>query len=127
MLTGIDEAAQAKLQAAGVADTHGLLDKAGAAADRAALAEATGLEAAALLDWAHQADLFRIKGLAGPIGALMRGAGVRTLADLGAAHAATLAETLTQAAEAAGGKPPNPKALAVWVDRAKALTPRVEG
>src|SRR5215468_4200764 len=52
-----------KLHKAGVETTEQLLDKAAKAKDRKALAKASGLKPATLLDLARRCDLLRLKGV----------------------------------------------------------------
>src|SRR5947208_5408398 len=71
-----------KLKKANVATTEELLNKAGKAKDRKALAKTTGLSAADLLALAKRCDLLRIKGVGSEMVLLMEAAGVKSTADL---------------------------------------------
>src|SRR4051794_37407912 len=70
-----------KLHKAGVETTEQLLEKAAKTKDRKALAKASGVKAAALLDLAKRCDLLRIKGVGSEMVLLLEAAGVKTAGD----------------------------------------------
>src|SRR6478752_1931711 len=71
-----------KLKKANINTTEELLNKAGKAKDRKALAKASGLSAADLLALAKRCDLLRIKGVGSEMVLLLEAAGVKSTGDL---------------------------------------------
>jgi predicted flap endonuclease-1-like 5' DNA nuclease len=112
-----------KLHKAGVETTEQLLDKAAKAKDRKALAKASGLKAATLLDLAKRADLLRIKGVGSEMVLLLEAAGVKTTADLAKQQPAALMASVTSANQAKKitEKPPTEPQLADWIGQAQKL------
>jgi glutamyl-tRNA synthetase len=127
-LDGVGAEHGGKLAGAGVTTTEELLDRAATPAGRAALAEATGIEAALLLKFAHLADLTRIKGVAGEYAQLLGAAGVDTLKALAERDPAALAEALAavNAEKNLAKKAPHVKGVEAWVERARSLPARLE-
>src|SRR3954447_9409796 len=89
-----------KLHKAGVETTEQLLDKAAKTKDRKALAKASGLKPAELLDLVRRCDLLRIKGVGSEMVLLLEAAGVKTTADLAKQQAAGLMDSVTTANKA---------------------------
>jgi hypothetical protein len=117
-----------KLKKANVATTEELLDKAGKAKDRKALAKASGLTAATLLTLAKRCDLLRIKGVGSEMVLLFDAAGVKSTADLVKQEPPKLLEAVTNANKTAKitEKLPTEPQLADWIDQAKKLPQLVE-
>ena len=113
----------AKLAKAGVATTEDLLQKAAKAKDRKALAKASGLSAAAVMELARRCDLLRIKGIGPEMVLLLEAAGVKTAADLSKKEAAALAAEADKAnkAKKITEKPPTEPQFQDWIDQAKQL------
>jgi predicted flap endonuclease-1-like 5' DNA nuclease len=112
-----------KLHKAGVETTEQLLDKAAKAKDRKALAKASGIKPATLLDLAKRADLLRIKGVGSEMVLLLEAAGVKTTADLAKAQPAALMGSVTTANQAKKitEKPPTEPQLVDWISQAQKL------
>ena len=127
-IEGIDEAMAAKLTAAGITTTAGLLDACATAADRKELAAKTGLEASQLLGWANRADLFRIKGIGTQYSDLLEAAGVDTVPELAQRKAENLYAKMVEvnAEKNLVRQLPTLRSVQDWVAQAKEL-PRVIG
>ena len=112
-----------KLHKAKVNTTEELLAKAAKAKDRKALAKASGLPAAELLDLARRADLLRIKGVGAEMVLLFEAAGVKSTADLVKQDAALFRTAVTNANKTAKitEKPPTEPQLSDWIGQAKQL------
>ncbi|MBC8132364.1 MAG: DUF4332 domain-containing protein [Deltaproteobacteria bacterium] len=127
--TLIGAAQAAKLTKAGVATTEDLLLKAAKPKDRKALAKASGLSSAAVMDLLRRCDLLRIKGVGPEMVLLFEASGVKSSADLAKKEAAAL----TAAADKANKekkiteKPPTEPQFQDWIDQAKQLPPVIEG
>jgi len=112
-----------RLKQAGVGTTDELLQRAAKPKDRAALAKASGLTTAALLDLARRCDLLRLKGVGPEMVLLLEAAGVRTAADL----AKRSSTDLTAAAASANqtrkisNKLPTEAQFQHWIAEAKKL------
>ena len=117
-----------KLHKAGIETTEQLLDKAAKSKDRKALAKASGLKAAALLDLAKRCDLLRIKGVGSEMVLLLEAAGVKTTADLAKQQAGTLMESITGAnkAKKITEKPPTEPQVSDWIAQAQKLPQLLE-
>ncbi len=112
-----------KLHKAGVETTEQLLDKAATPKDRKALAKASGLKPAQLLDLARRCDLLRLKGVGSEMVLLLEAAGVKTTAELGKLTAAGLMENITKANQAKKitEKPPTEPQVGDWIAQAQKL------
>jgi predicted flap endonuclease-1-like 5' DNA nuclease len=112
-----------KLHKAGVETTEQLLDKAAKTKDRKALAKASGIKPAALLDLAKRCDLLRIKGVGSEMVLLLEAAGVKTTADLAKQTPAALMGLVTSANQAKKitEKPPTEPQLSDWISQAQKL------
>ncbi len=129
-LADVPAAAAAKLQALGVSTTEQLLDRAGSASDREALAEQLGASAQQVLAWAQEADLMRIPDLAqGWYASLLEAAGVETLGELATRNAGLLAARISEVNSEVQltERVPTQGQVAAWIEQAKALVPRVSG
>jgi predicted flap endonuclease-1-like 5' DNA nuclease len=126
-IEGIGPAYAAKLEAAGVNTTEKLLETAGSAKGREALAESTGLSKKNILTWVNMADLMRISGVGGQFAELLVGAGVDTVKELRRRNAANLAAKMTEINEErqlTKGSVSEAKAQG-WIDQAKEMDPAV--
>jgi predicted flap endonuclease-1-like 5' DNA nuclease len=117
-----------KLHKAGINTTEELLDKAGKAKDRKALAKTSGLGAPTLLDLARRCDLLRIKGIGTEMVLLLEASGVKTSAELAKKDPAGLMSAVTAANQAKkiSEKPPTEPQLQHWIEDAKKLPPVLE-
>jgi hypothetical protein len=118
-----------KLHKGKIETTEQLLDKGAKAKDRKALAKATGLPAAELLELVHRADLLRIKGVGSEMVLLLEAAGVKSTADLVTKDPAKLTDAMNTANKATkiSEKPPTEPQLTDWIAQAKKLPQVVEG
>jgi predicted flap endonuclease-1-like 5' DNA nuclease len=112
-----------KLHKAGVETTEQLLDKAAKPKDRKALAKASGLPAAEVMDLARRCDLLRIKGVGSEMVLLLEAAGVKTTGDLAKRDAPGLTTAVISANKdkKISEKLPTEPQLADWIDQAKKL------
>lgn len=118
-----------KLKKGGVSTTEEMLLKAAKPKSRTALAKASGLPPATIINIVHRCDLLRIKGVGPEMVLLLEAAGIKTSAEL----AKKDAPGLTAAADKANKtkkiteKPPTEPQFQDWIDQAKALPAVVEG
>lgn len=125
-LEGVGPVLGAKLRDAGVQTTDDLLEKAGPAARRRALSEATGIGAAQLLKWTNHVDLYRLSGVGSEYADLLEASGVDSCAELAQRNPANLATTMAEANAARSfvRRLPTEDTIAAWIEQAKSL-PRV--
>ncbi|HVZ72610.1 MAG TPA: DUF4332 domain-containing protein [Polyangia bacterium] len=112
-----------KLHKAGVETTEQLLDKAAKTKDRKALAKASGLKPAELLDLARRCDLLRLKGVGSEMVLLLEAAGVKTTAELAKAEPGKLlaAATTANGTKKITEKMPTEPQVADWIGQAQKL------
>ena len=124
-IEGIGPAYAARLAEAGIRTTAALLERAASPKGRAALAEATGVEAKRILEWADRADLMRVKGIGEEYSDLLEAAGVDTVKELAKRRPDNLTLKLAEvnAEKALVRQLPSLKAVERWVESAKALPP----
>ncbi len=122
-LEGVGPVLGAKLRDAGVQTTDDLLEKAGPAAGRRALADATGIGPGQLLKWTNQVDLYRISGVGSEYADLLEASGVDSCAELAQRNPANLATTMAEAnaARSIVRRLPTEDVVAGWIEQAKAL------
>jgi predicted flap endonuclease-1-like 5' DNA nuclease len=122
-IRGIDEAIEAKLNAAGINNVNDLLAEGATRQGRDELAARSGLSAAQILKFVGYADLFRIRGISGQSAALLEAVGVNSVAELAGRNAASLQAKLQEAnnARKATTKLPTEQQLAEWIDEGKSL------
>lgn len=122
-LEGVGPVLGAKLRAAGVQTTDDLLEKAGPAAGRRALAEATGIGVDQLLRWTNHVDLYRISGIGSEYADLLEASGVDSCPELAHRNAANLATTMAEANAARNlvRRLPTEEMIAGWIEQAKGL------
>lgn len=127
-IEGIGEAMAAKLTAAGITTTDGLLAACATAANRKELAAKTGLDASRLLGWANRADLFRVKGIGTQYSDLLEAAGVDTVPELAQRKPENLHAKMVEvnAAKKLVRQLPTLRSVEAWVAQAKEL-PRMIG
>jgi len=121
-ITSVDETARATLNSAGITWLDEFLDAAGPADGRKALAEATGIAASQLLEWANRADLMRVPGVTAALADLLENAGVDTVKELATRNAGNLHAKL---AEVGGDSAPGAGAVERWIAAAKTMSPAV--
>jgi predicted flap endonuclease-1-like 5' DNA nuclease len=122
-LEGIGPVIGAQLRAAGVATTDDLLERAGPAAGRRALAEATGIGEGQLLKWTNHVDLYRLSGVGSEYADLLEACGVDSCPELARRNAANLAQTMAEAnaAKKIVRRLPTEETLTAWIEQAKGL------
>ncbi|HUN21722.1 MAG TPA: DUF4332 domain-containing protein [Anaerolineales bacterium] len=81
-IEGIGEVSAAKLEALGIKTIAGLLKAGTSRAERANLAETSGLSEHKILEWVNRADLQRIKGVGEEYSDLLEASGVDTVKEL---------------------------------------------
>jgi predicted flap endonuclease-1-like 5' DNA nuclease len=121
-LRGITGDQTDKLAAQQITNTDHLLEKAGSAANRKALAGATGISEKDLLELANRADLARINGVGRQYANLLEDAGVDSIPELAQRNPANLLAALEKSAEASGiQRKPRLEEVEDWVKQAKSL------
>ncbi len=121
-ITGVDGAAKASLNAAGITWLDEFLEAAGPAEGRRALAAQTGLDASRLLEWANRADLMRVPGVTAELADLLENAGVDTVKELATRNPGNLHAKL---AEVGGPVAPAAPVVQAWVSAAKGIAPAI--
>jgi predicted flap endonuclease-1-like 5' DNA nuclease len=122
-LEGVGPVLGAKLRDAGVQTTDDLLEKAGSAAGRGALAAATGIGESQLLKWTNHVDLYRLSGVGSEYADLLEASGVDSCAELARRNPANLATTMAEANAARGfvRRLPTEATITAWIEQAKTL------
>jgi predicted flap endonuclease-1-like 5' DNA nuclease len=126
---GIGAGQAAKLAAAGVTTTDGLLERGAKPSGRQALEAATGISGKLILEWVNHVDLMRIKGVGSEYSDLLEAAGVDSPAELANRNAANLATTFGEVVAARPGivrRVPSEGEVAGWIADAKRLPKIVE-
>jgi predicted flap endonuclease-1-like 5' DNA nuclease len=99
-----------------------MLEKAGSAANRRALASATGISEKDLLELANRSDLARINGVGRQYANLLEDAGVDSIPELAQRNPANLLAALEKSAEASGiTRKPRLEDVEDWIKQAKSL------
>jgi predicted flap endonuclease-1-like 5' DNA nuclease len=119
----IPAAEAAKLKAAGVPTTFALLEKAGDAKGRRALARDTKIAEKTIEGWAQMADLLRVKGIGPDVARLLAAAGIKTVAQLKSADAAKVADEIVKvnSKNKLSENPPSVEHLKAWIEQAQTL------
>ena len=128
-IEGIGPVFAEKLRGAGIESVEELLEKGASRVGRTALADATGIEAAKLLEWVNHADLMRITGVGSQYSDLLEAAGVDSPAELAQRNAANLADTFQSVVAERPGivrRIPTEAEVAGWIAEAKTLPKVVE-
>jgi predicted flap endonuclease-1-like 5' DNA nuclease len=122
-ITGISEAIEAKLNAAGINNENDLLAEGATAEGREETASRSGLPAAQILKFVQHADLLRIKGVGAQTAELLQRAGVQTVAELAQSNASSLSAKLIEvnASSKFNAKLPNEQQVAAWIEEAKTV------
>ena len=122
-IEGIGPAYAAKLEAAGVKTTAGLIDAAANKGGRKNLAEATGISENLILEWVNRADLFRITGIGEEISDLLEAAGVDSVPELAQRWPENLHDKLVEvnSSKKLVRQVPGTTQISKFVDEAKSL------
>ena len=122
-IEGVGPAYAAKLEAAGVKDTDGLLKMGATPKGRQELAEKTGITEKLILEWVNRVDLYRIKGVGSEYSDLLEAAGVDTVVELAGRKPENLVAKMTEvnAAKHLVRKLPTLTQVQDWVKQAKEL------
>jgi hypothetical protein len=113
-LSGLDAVAVERLRASGI-PTPERLDRAVRREGLEAVASRTGVPLSVLTNAAREASIALHKGMGVPAARLLQQAGIRTVADLVAAHPPALSLRLQRLAKAEGERPPRLEHVRVWV------------
>ncbi len=126
-LKDLSDAAAQKLREVGVGTTEQLLESAGTAAGRNALAGRIGESASQVLTWVNEADLMRIPGIAEGYSQLLEASGVDTVRELATRNVDNLTAKLAEVNAQLNltGRVPTTAQVAGWVEAAKGLAPKV--
>src|SRR5512143_4155124 len=114
-IKGMTPEVASKLQELGIETSTDLFNAAITPAQRQYLAECTGVDEKAFIEFVNRADLARLKGVAGVYGDLLEDAGVDTVKELKARAPENLHAKLVELATARGAKPPALKNVQSWV------------
>jgi predicted flap endonuclease-1-like 5' DNA nuclease len=127
-IRGISDANVTALKSQGLSDSDSLLEAAQTPGQRTALARATGIGTADLLELVNRADLARIKGIGQVYSDLMEQAGVDTIAELARRVPANLHARMIEinTTKQLTSRPPSPDQVADFVEQAKALPRLIE-
>jgi len=111
----------------GIDTTDKLLEAGCDRSGRKELAEKTSINESSILKWVNMCDLFRIKGVAGQFAELLEGAGVDTVKELRNRNAKNLAIQISEVNEDRRlcKATPSAKIVAIWIQQAKTMEPRV--
>lgn len=122
-IVGVDARAGSKLRRAGVATVSDMWTHAGDRPGRSELSGATGIEADRLADWAHKADLMRVKAIGPRYAALLEAAGVTSLKQLRRRSPESLHEALVEANRSAKvvDAVPGVGQIEDWIDKANLI------
>ena len=122
-IEGIGEKYATALEAAGVSTVEALLEKGGAPAGRAAIAEKAGVTPQRILEWVNRADLMRIKGVGSEYADLLEAAGVDTVKELAQRRADNLQAKMAEVNTAKNlvNRAPRLSEVEKWVGEAKTL------
>lgn len=120
---GIGPVYGGQLRDAGVETVEALLERAGPAAGRRELAEATGIGAELLLKWVNHADLYRLTGVGSEYASLLEACGVDSCSELAQRNPANLATTMAEANAVRSfvRRLPTEEQVAGWIEQAKSL------
>lgn len=122
-LKGVTEAVLTSLKGQGISDSDSLLEKARTPQGRNALATASGIDAATILELTNRADLTRLKGVGRVYSDLLEEAGVDTVKELARRVPANLHAKLIEinSKRQLTQRPPSAEQIADFVEQAKAL------
>jgi predicted flap endonuclease-1-like 5' DNA nuclease len=125
-IEGIGASIAEKLKAQGVSTTEALLKQGASPAGRHALAAATGVREALILEWVNHADLERVSGIGWEYADLLEAAGVDSVPELAQRNGVNLHARLAEinATKNLVRRLPTEEQVSRWVTEAKSL-PRV--
>ena len=125
-IEGIGPAYAEKLRGAEVPTIEVLLERGATVDGRAALVEATGIDAARVLRWVNHADLIRVVGVSPDFAELIEASGVDSVPELAQRNVENLVTALAETNEARNlvRRVPGASEVSDWIEQAKAL-PRV--
>jgi predicted flap endonuclease-1-like 5' DNA nuclease len=117
-----------KMKAKGLANTDKFLAAVTTPKERAALAQAVGVDAGAILELANRADLARVKGIGEVFSNLLENAGVDTVKELAKRVPENLHAKLVQinVDKKMAGRTPTLAQVTNWIEQAKALPRMLE-
>ena len=126
-IEGVGETYARTLENAGIKTTDDLLTAAATPKGREKLAEETGISPKLILRWANNADLFRIKGVAGQFAELLEASGVDTVKEFRHRVAANLQPKLVEVNEKRNlcNRVPSVTELERMIEQAKELEPAI--
>lgn len=124
-IEGVGQAYADKLKTVDIHTAAELLQFCATPANRAELAEATGISPKLILKWTNHADLFRVKGIGPQFAELLEAAGVDTVKELRHRRADNLTAKLeeTNAARKLTRRVPSEKEVQAMIDEAAVLEP----
>lgn len=126
-IEGIGKVNGKKLRAAGIKGTATMLTKCCDKKGRKEVAEATGIDAKMLLEWANRADLMRVRGVGSEYSDLLEASGVDTVKELRNRKPENLhtkmAEVNAKGKRTLVRRPPSLGEVERWVAHAKTLDP----
>ena len=123
VIEGVGPAYAAKLIAAGIRTTDGLLRQGATPAGRKSISESTGIEPARILEWVNRADLMRVRGVGEQYSDLLESAGVDSVRELARRRPDTLHARMLElnASRKLVRRPPTLNAVEGWVSAARSL------
>lgn len=126
-IEGVGPALAAKFEKAGIKTVEGLLKKGGTKPGRKTIASESGIDEGKVLNFVNMADLFRIKGVAGQFGELLKASGVDTVKELRNRKAANLHAKLVevQKEKKITRTVPGVSQVEGFIEQAKKLAPMV--
>lgn len=122
-IKGMEAAHAEALRAQGVTNSEVLLERAKTPRDRKALADATGIDGALILEFANRCDLMRVKGVGRQYADLLEETGVDTVPELAQRNAGNLAKAMAELNDAKKlvSVVPTEAQVTGWVTQAKDL------
>ena len=127
-LRGITDWVRGKLKRRGITYTHQLIEAAGCAGDRRALAASSGIDDATLRRLVLRADLVRIRGIGAIFADMLELLGVDRSVRLARTEPRQLHAALAalNATERFARRAPTPEEVRDWIAQARALPPLIE-
>ena len=127
-LRGITNQVRSKLKRQGITYSDQLVEAAGRASQRRALAARSGIEAATLGRLVRRADLNRIKGIGAIFADMLESLGVDRMARLARHDPGELHQALSKfnAAQRLARRAPTPEEVQDWIAQARALPLLIE-
>ena len=124
----IDDDAVKKLKSVGVTTLEKFLARASSPVGRRSISRESRINEKLILKWVHQADMFRIKGLAGNKAELLGAVDVTNLRDLAKGNPEKLFKVMTEINEKKHivQRVPGLMQIKRWVQEAKKMTPMVK-